>query len=175
MPVCPNCGVEFDENKKQSIPYAEIIEDLNAVCRFKERGKKGFSHKSSSNQRLINGRWKDGYRLDDFKAVHRNMAAKWLDDPKMEQFLRPVTLYCASKFEGYLSLSLNSDKKADIFTALCDAMDKKEAPKDEIARKVGFMIGWDRVKSLLQSEAGRDALKTPFDRAYKTVIAEMEK
>ncbi|MBT9167423.1 MAG: hypothetical protein DDT19_00761 [Syntrophomonadaceae bacterium] len=39
------------------------------------------------------------------------MAGKWKDDPKMNQYLRPTTLYCASKFEGYLNSIVSlSDK-----------------------------------------------------------------
>ncbi|MBT9165328.1 MAG: hypothetical protein DDT23_01345 [candidate division WS2 bacterium] len=35
------------------------------------------------------------------------MSAKWKGDPKMDRFLRPVTLYQASKFESYLNSAVS--------------------------------------------------------------------
>jgi uncharacterized phage protein (TIGR02220 family) len=73
-----------------------IIDDLNT--------KGGFRYKpNSATQKLINCRLKDGYTQDDFFHVHTVMIAKWKDDAKMSQYLRPATLYNASKFQGYLN------------------------------------------------------------------------
>ena len=79
-----------------AIPYKEIIDFLNAGT-----GKK-FKPTSKSSQRHINARWKEGYRFDDFKQVINNMTSKWLNDPKMCDYLRPETLF-GNKFEGYLN------------------------------------------------------------------------
>lgn len=98
MEICPICGQEFDPEDSK-IPYSAIIADLNATLELK----KGFKVTSEATKKLIRARWKEGHRFEDFQAVHKNMTAKWRGDPRMEQFLRPVTLYCASKFESYLN------------------------------------------------------------------------
>jgi len=52
---------------------------------------------------LIRARMKEGYTVEDFRKVNRNMAAKWGPDNKMRQYLRPITLY-STKFESYLNI-----------------------------------------------------------------------
>jgi hypothetical protein len=45
---------------------------------------------------------KDGYQVADFITVIDNMCALWQGDPKMQDFLRPSTLF-GPKFENYLN------------------------------------------------------------------------
>jgi len=166
MPTCPNCGVCFDE-KQDDIPYAEIIGDLNTAIRVKERKLKGFNSKAEAHRRLIRQRWSEGHRLDDFKLVHRNMAAKWLGTDQ-EAYLRPSTLYCASKFEGYANTRPASE---EAFTALYEWLERsiagdKSGIKHEVARNVGFVIGWDRVMETYR-EGGKEKLRVVFDKAFK--------
>ena len=47
-------------------------------------------------------RWKDGYTLEDFQRVIDWRVAKWYTDAKMQEYLRPMTLF-SSKFESYLN------------------------------------------------------------------------
>jgi len=51
---------------------------------------------------LIKGRMAAGATLDDFEAVIRHKAREWGRDEKMAKYLRPATLFQASKFPGYL-------------------------------------------------------------------------
>jgi len=61
-------------------------------------------------KKLILARWNEGFNLDDFKKAIDNMTGKWLTDPKMSQYLRPVTLF-GEKFESYLNAKVTlSDK-----------------------------------------------------------------
>lgn len=76
--------------------YKEIIDDLNAVSH------KQFRSDSTWTIRLINARIREGYTVDDFKTIHRNMT-DWLDDVKMKKYYRPETLYAKSHFDGYLN------------------------------------------------------------------------
>lgn len=89
------------------IPFKEIIGHLS------EKTGKRFSHTSKANQRLIRGRWEDGYRLEDFVTVIDNMTAAWAGDAKFEPYLRPATLFSASKFEGYLNQTPKRPKYSD--------------------------------------------------------------
>ena len=81
------------EGKK---PYAEIVDYLNA--------KAGTRYKAStaSTRKLIKARLKEGFTLEDFKTVIDKKCNEWLNDSKMEQYLRPETLF-GTKFEGYLN------------------------------------------------------------------------
>lgn len=84
-------------------PYDAIIAYLN------EKAGTGFKASAKATQSLINGRWREGYTLEDFKAVIDAKVADWKNDPKMNEYLRPKTLFAASNFEGYLE---KAQKKA---------------------------------------------------------------
>lgn len=82
---------------KNDIPYSEIITDLN------EKSERNYKLDGEATKGWIRARWNEGFRLDDFRAVHTNKCRTWKDDPKMSDFLRPKTLYSKEKFEGYLN------------------------------------------------------------------------
>lgn len=50
---------------------------------------------------FISGRIEEGYSLDDFKHVIDVKVEEWLNDDKMEAYLRPQTLFRPSNFESY--------------------------------------------------------------------------
>lgn len=84
-------------NTKLNI-FKEIISYLNdkANTKFKDGNK--------ANQRIISGRLDEGHTLEDFKTVIDNMVDKW-KGTEWEQYLRPQTLFQASKFENYLNFT----------------------------------------------------------------------
>lgn len=72
-----------------------VIKYLNQVT--------GRSYRAvDSNKRHINARIKEGANAADFKAVIDRKSAEWLNNPSMEQYLRPATLFNAEKFNNYL-------------------------------------------------------------------------
>lgn len=81
---------------KDKIPYPEIISDLNEVAGT------NYSHKAESHREKIRARWKEGYRLEQFKTVHRKKHRQWVGSD-MAKFLRPATLYAKSHFDDYLN------------------------------------------------------------------------
>jgi len=54
----------------------------------------------------------------DFKTVIDNMCDAWLDDPKWSKYLRPSTLFKASKFDDYLNHKSENQEAADAFAEL---------------------------------------------------------
>jgi len=94
-------GKEGKEGKeyihcREGVPFEEIVAHLN------QKTKSNFKPTSKETQKHIKARWNDGYRLEDFLRVIDNMCSKWLNDPKMMDFLRPYTLF-GTKFESYLN------------------------------------------------------------------------
>ncbi len=75
----------------------EIIDDLNNIL------KTSYKLTSKKNINLIRARLNEGFTVEDFKKVHRNMLKRWGTDNKMREFLRPITLY-SNKFESYLNI-----------------------------------------------------------------------
>ncbi|MEC1649351.1 phage replisome organizer N-terminal domain-containing protein [Bacillus halotolerans] len=83
-------------SKKEEIPYKLIIDLLNKVAGTRYR------HTTDKTRKLIKKLWKDGFRFEDFKHVILVKTEEWLNDPAMNKFLRPETLF-GTKFESYLN------------------------------------------------------------------------
>lgn len=76
--------------------YSPVIEYLNQKCNTKYRTT------TAKTKSLIKSRVDEGFVLEDFKKVIDIKTAEWLDDSKMNKFLRPETLF-GTKFESYLN------------------------------------------------------------------------
>ena len=95
-----------DLTRKNNPPYKEIIDYLN------EKAGKKFSVKATTNRKLIKARWNEGNDLNAFKTVIDKKVAQWKDDPVMDEYLRPRTLF-GGKFDGYLNEE--KENKTDLF------------------------------------------------------------
>ena len=90
---------EIDKDKKESIK-----KDRSAIISYlNERLGTAYRPEGKAIERLINGRLDEGYTVDDFKKVIDNMVSEWGDDEKMQQYLRPSTLFTATHFPEYLN------------------------------------------------------------------------
>jgi len=83
------------EQARPQLPYNQIIDYLN------QKAKKHFKYAETSKKR-IRTRWNEGYRLKDFEKVIDIKCSDWINDPKMNEYLRPSTLF-GDKFEAYLN------------------------------------------------------------------------
>ena len=79
-----------------SAKVEEIVAYLNDLTG------KSFKPKADATRKAIDARLNEGYTVDDCRRVIDAKVADWGRDPKMKKFLRPETLFRASKFEGYL-------------------------------------------------------------------------
>ena len=90
--------------------YKDVIDYLN------HKAEKNFKL-VESNKKHINARIKEGFKLDDFKKVIDNKVTEWKNDDKMNQYLRPETLF-SSKFQSYLNseakVNFNGKRKESI-------------------------------------------------------------
>lgn len=98
------------ENKKEEEKeyeckeiYKEIISYLN------EKTGKQFRHTSEKTRTAIHARLADGFTVEDFRNVIDKKCDDWFGDKKMEEYLRPETLF-GTKFEGYLNAGGNHGK-----------------------------------------------------------------
>jgi len=91
-------GETPEENPSETtdIPYNEIITYLNG------RTDKNFKATVRKTQELIRARWKEHHHFADFKKVIDTKTMQWINDPDMNKYLRPETLF-GTKFEAYLN------------------------------------------------------------------------
>lgn len=86
---------EQDKIRDKESIYTSVISYLNEKAGTKYRAT------TPKTQALIRAREREGFTLDDFKAVIDKKCAKWMGCD-MEKYLRPETLF-GPKFEGYLN------------------------------------------------------------------------
>lgn len=95
---CPLKEIELTnvDNDSKSDDIKEIVEYLNHAT--------GASYRVNTpkTQQMIRARMREGFTVDDFKTVIDKKTKAWGKDPKMQEFLRPVTLF-GTKFESYLN------------------------------------------------------------------------
>ena len=91
----PDVNAEF---RKQAI---EVLDYLNENT--------GRAYRPvDSNLKLIIARLKSGATALQCREVIFNKCSDWLTDPKMSEYLRPATLFNATKFEQYLGEQSNA-------------------------------------------------------------------
>lgn len=131
-------------------PYQEIIDYLN------KKANKNFKASSKETRRLILARWKDGYKLEDFQRVIDGRVAKWYTDAKMQEYLRPMTLF-SSKFESYL----NDSGQVNVGSTAYQQHQPQQGPSN--------IPGWaeeDR-KNLEHIKANKDRMTPEQAECYK--------
>lgn len=92
---------EEDIDKDKEKIYCPVIAYLN------ERAGTQYKASSRKTKALIRARVNEGFTLEDFKTVIDRKCADWLSDAKMQEYIRPSTLF-GTKFEEYL----NAGRKA---------------------------------------------------------------
>lgn len=115
-----NCRLS---NKSSTVIY-EIIDYLN------QKTGKHFRKSIANTTRAINARIKEGFTVDDFKAVIDKKVIEWGKDERMKQYLRPQTLF-GTKFESYLNQDLvehksQTDKAIDVARNVIEYYQERE-------------------------------------------------
>lgn len=78
------------------------------------------------NMKHINARLKEGYALEDFKAVIELKHSQWVNNPRMAHCIRPQTFF-SQNFDSYLQEARNANKpKIDPLDALFEKYTKSE-------------------------------------------------
>lgn len=110
--------VPIVDKKEQSFIPDLIVNDV--VSYLNEATGKSFKPVGKTAQ-LIKDRIKtDKATYDDFINCIDNMVAEWSDNPKMKIYLRPATLFQASKFAGYVNHKSINQEVSDAFKDLGD-------------------------------------------------------
>ncbi len=88
-----------NDNNTNNIYIVEIEKIVNYL---NDKSGKKYKHTTPKTQKCIRARLKEGFDFDDFKTVIDKKCKQWKDDPTMNRYLRPETLF-SPKFEGYLN------------------------------------------------------------------------
>lgn len=82
--------------KDYSNEIKEVVEYLNL------KANRNYRPGTTKTKSLISARLKD-YTVEDLKAVIDFKVGEWLENEKMNKYLRPETLFNETKFENYIN------------------------------------------------------------------------
>ncbi len=85
-----------------------VLEILNYL---NKKTNKTFSQKNNNNLQNIRARLKNGFTVIQLESVIDKKASEWLNNPKMNQYLNPETLFRPKKFEIYLNSNPSNIKE----------------------------------------------------------------
>ncbi|HKR43745.1 MAG TPA: conserved phage C-terminal domain-containing protein, partial [Paraburkholderia sp.] len=92
--VTPREEKRREDKKHISSDVTDVLDYLNVKAGRKFEA-------VQANTKLIVARMKEGATVEQMKAVVDAKVRDWLHDPKMNEFLRPATLFNAEKFGQY--------------------------------------------------------------------------
>lgn len=75
----------------------EAIEYLN------EKADRRFDWETRGTLKKFTAEWSHKYKIQQYKGVIDYLVLKWKNDPTMEAYLRPATLFGPEKFPEYLA------------------------------------------------------------------------
>ncbi len=91
-----------DLEEKRNTPPSPLKGDARVILEFlNEKTGKSF-RTTSTNLDFIAARLRSGASVQDCKSLIARKVREWSPDPKMAMYLRPATLFNATKFEQYL-------------------------------------------------------------------------
>lgn len=96
-----NKSAKENTPKKKKEPDALSPDVYEVVQYLNEKAGKHYVATSKSTSKFITARLKDGATVDEMKAVIDRKCAQWKDDPKMNMYLRPKTLFNETDYESY--------------------------------------------------------------------------
>lgn len=107
---CTNNDSTYNDEPKKPIVEQVSTTHLDIIDYLNSKTGKKYRATTKATQRLINARLKEGFVLDDFKRVIDTKVDAWQNDLKMQEFLRPETLF-GPKFESYLNSAPQTKRK----------------------------------------------------------------
>ena len=96
--------------KKYLVEEEELVSSEQIIDYLNSQAGTTFTNKSRKTKQLIGARLKEGYTFVDFKIVIDKKVRQWLGT-EQAVYLRPMTLFNATKFETYLNESEIISKK----------------------------------------------------------------
>src|SRR5690606_33499006 len=103
---------EENLSEKNAKSYTDHSNEITNIIHYlNEKAKKNFNDHSKTNIRLIKAILKEGYTVEDCCLVIDGQVRNWKNDPQMNKYLRPITLFRPGNFESYLNDALKNHQE----------------------------------------------------------------
>lgn len=115
------------------VAVRQIVDHLN------EKAGTKYMASSRATVELIKARLNERWTVEDHLKVIDNMTAAWKGDPKMEEYLRPSTLFARAHFEEYLNRKPTARTGTNRFQNFPARQDQQH--KDMVAQIIAMNAG----------------------------------
>jgi uncharacterized phage protein (TIGR02220 family) len=117
------------DNNSRAEPDGVADKTKTIVDYLNEKTDSHYKATTPKTKQLVQARLKEGFSVDDFKTVIDKKTATWLNDNKMNKYLRPLTLF-GTKFEDYLNEKVKGqpDKNDPYYTERINPMTGQPDP-----------------------------------------------
>lgn len=117
------------DNNSRAEPDGVADKTKTIIDYLNEKTDSHYKATTPKTKQLVQARLKEGFTVDDFKTVIDKKTATWLNDNKMNKYLRPLTLF-GTKFEDYLNEKVKgqSDKNDPYYTERINPMTGQPDP-----------------------------------------------
>jgi uncharacterized phage protein (TIGR02220 family) len=124
-----NNTVNSTEIYSQAEPDGVADKTKTIIGYLNEKTDSHYKATTPKTKRLVQARLKEGFTVDDFKTVIDKKTATWMNDNKMNKYLRPLTLF-GTKFEDYLNEKVKGqpDKNDPYYTERINPMTGQPDP-----------------------------------------------
>ena len=101
---------ENENDNENEVTYHVTLTLRSVVKYLNQKTNSNYRDTTPKTKKLVEARMKEGFTEEDFKTVIDKKCSDWLGDPKMEQYLRPATLF-GTKFESYLNAKVSKKQQ----------------------------------------------------------------
>lgn len=117
------------DNNSRAEPDGVADKTKTIIDYLNEKIDSHYKATTPKTKQLVQARLKEGFSVDDFKTVIDKKTATWLNDNKMNKYLRPLTLF-GTKFEDYLNEKVKGqpDKNDPYYTERINPMTGQPDP-----------------------------------------------
>lgn len=117
------------DNNSRAEPDGVADKTKTIIDYLNEKTDSHYKATTPKTKQLVQARLKEGFSVDDFKTVIDKKTATWLNDNKMNKYLRPLTLF-GTKFEDYLNEKVKGqpDKNDPYYTERINPMTGQPDP-----------------------------------------------
>lgn len=117
------------DNNSRAEPDGVADKTKTIIDYLNEKTDSHYKATTPKTKQLVQARLKEGFTVDDFKTVIDKKTATWLNDNKMNKYLRPLTLF-GTKFEDYLNEKVKGqpDKNNPYYTERINPMTGQPDP-----------------------------------------------
>lgn len=113
-----------EKEKKSSDNHKQEIQEVLGHLNLKAG--KSFTMRSKANSDAIRNLLNQKFTVAEMKTVIDKKCDEWLNSPEWSKYLRPTTLFRASKFESYLNQKSGEEIAQEGFSELDAFLNKKK-------------------------------------------------